>query len=77
MLSEHWRHRMDGETGHFVNKTQQLFGNEKEAFLDQACQDTADKVTKATLKVSKPLDAVPDEPEETVRREGWSDDSEF
>jgi hypothetical protein len=60
-------------------KLNSYLGTKKRAFLDQACQDTADKVTKATLKVSKPLDAVPDEePEEDSEEgEGWSDDSEF
>ena len=60
-------------------KLNSYLGTKKRSFLDQACQDTADKVTKATLKVSKPLDAVPDEePEEdNDDGEGWSDDSEF
>jgi hypothetical protein len=31
------------------------------AFLDQAIEDTCEKVTKVRLQVSKPLDAVPDE----------------
>ena len=44
----------------------------KRAFLDQACQDSADKITKASLKVSKPLDAVPDE--EPDEDEQWEDD---
>jgi hypothetical protein len=32
----------------------------KRAFLDQAIEDTAEKVTKTPLRVSKPLDAVPE-----------------
>jgi hypothetical protein len=51
-------------------------GTKKRAMLDQAVTDTADRVTKATLKVSKPLDSVPDEePEEEGG--GWEDDEEF
>jgi hypothetical protein len=53
-------------------------GTKKRAFLDQACQDTADKVTKATLKVSKPLDSVPDEePDEESEDGEWGEDTEF
>jgi hypothetical protein len=33
----------------------------KRVMLDQAIEDTCDKVTKVRLQVSKPLDAVPDE----------------
>jgi hypothetical protein len=33
----------------------------KRAFLDQAIEDTVEKVTKTPLRVSKPLDAVPEE----------------
>ena len=51
-------------------------GTKKRAFLDQAVTDTADKVTKAILKVSKPLDAVPDEEPEDEGG-GWEDDEEF
>jgi hypothetical protein len=59
-------------------KLNSYLGTKKRAFLDQACQDTADKVTKATLKVSKPLDAVPDEEqEEDSEGEGWGDEDEF
>ncbi len=47
----------------------------KRAFLDQAVKDTADKVTKVKLKVSKPLDTVPDEdPDEST--EEWGEESE-
>lgn len=42
----------------------------KRAFLDQAVEDTVEKVTKTPLRVSKPLDAVPEEYDE----EEWDDD---
>jgi hypothetical protein len=51
-------------------KLNSYLGAKKRAFLDQACQDAADKVTKATLKVSKPLDMIEDE-------EPDDDESEF
>lgn len=48
----------------------------KRAFLDQACSDTADHVTKAPLRVSKPLDAVPDaDPDDD--EESWEDSDDF
>ena len=49
----------------------------KRAFLDQALRDTAEKVTKSKLKVSKPLDAIPEDEEDD--REEWDDgeDTEF
>jgi hypothetical protein len=53
-------------------------GTKKRSFLDQSCQDSADKVTKVKMKLSKPLDAIPEEFEENSEDgEGWSDDSEF
>jgi hypothetical protein len=59
-------------------KLNSYLGTKKRAFLDQACQDTADKVTKATLKVSKPLDECPDdEPEEDSEESNWEDSDEF
>jgi hypothetical protein len=59
-------------------KLNSYLGTKKRAFLDQACQDTAEKVTKATLKVSKPLDECPDDEPEGDSEEGeWGDDSEF
>jgi hypothetical protein len=59
-------------------KLDSYLGAKKRAFLDQAVNDTADKVTKATLKVSKPLDAVPDEePEEETEEGNWEDSDEF
>lgn len=59
-------------------KLNSYLGTKKRAFLDQACQDTADKVTKATLKVSKPLDSVPDDELEEESEEGeWGEDTEF
>jgi hypothetical protein len=45
----------------------------KRVFLHQAVQDTAEKITKVTLKVSKPLDAV-DVPEEENEDDEWPDD---
>jgi hypothetical protein len=36
----------------------------KRSFLDQAVEDTADKVSKVSLRVSKPLDAIPDDEED-------------
>ena len=49
-------------------------GAKKRAFLDQAVTDAADKVTKAKMKVSKPLDAVPDEEPEEEDDSEWDDD---
>ena len=57
-------------------KLNSYLGTKRRAFLDQACQDSADKVTKATLKVSKPLDSVPDEEPETGGEE-WDEEEEF
>jgi hypothetical protein len=42
--------------------------------LDQAVTDAADKVTKAKMKVSKPLDAVPDEEPEEDDDSEWGED---
>jgi hypothetical protein len=51
---------------------------QKRVNIHQAIQDKADKVTKVKLKVSKPLDAVPDEePEKEGEGEEWGDDNEF
>lgn len=47
-------------------------GTKKRAILDIAVSDSADKITKATLKVSKPLDSIEDEPEDT--EEEWESD---
>jgi hypothetical protein len=47
----------------------------KRAFLDQAVSDTAEKVTKVKLKVSKPLDAIPEEVEDEDREE-WDEEGE-
>lgn len=59
-------------------KLNSALGAKKRAFLDQAVSDTADKVTKAPLKVSKPLDAVPDdEPEDGDDDGEWDNDNEF
>lgn len=45
----------------------------KRAFLDQAVEDTVEKVTKTPLRVSKPLDAVPEE----LGDEEWEDEEEL
>ena len=42
--------------------------------IHQAIQDTAEKVTKVKLKVSKPLDAIPDE--EPDEESEWSEEGE-
>jgi hypothetical protein len=36
-------------------------GAKKRSFVDQLIQDKADKVTKVKMKVSKPLDSLPEE----------------
>jgi len=46
----------------------------KRAFLDQAVEDAATKITKTPLRVSKPLDAVPEEEDYDDDDEGWDDD---
>jgi PD-(D/E)XK nuclease superfamily len=46
----------------------------KRAFLDQAIEDTVEKVTKTPLRVSRPLDAVP---EEEFDDEEWDDEEEL
>jgi hypothetical protein len=51
-------------------------GAKKRAFLDQSVQDSADQITKVKMKVSKPLDAIPDEEPEDEREDSW-DDGEF
>ena len=59
-------------------KLNSALGAKKRAMLDIAVGDTADKVTKAPMKISKPLDAIPEEVEEDYEDgDGWSDDSEF
>lgn len=57
-------------------KLNSYLGTKKRAFLDQAVTDTADHASKATLKVSKPLDTVPDE-EPDEGGEGWDGDEDF
>ena len=50
----------------------------KRVLAHHAITDAADKVTKAPMKISKPLDAIPQELEEDDNEEGeWNDDSEF
>jgi hypothetical protein len=56
-------------------KLNSYLGTKGRAMLDQAVSDTADKVTKATLKVSKPLDSIDEEPDEGG--EGWDEDEDF
>ncbi len=46
----------------------------KRSFLDQAIEDTCEKVTKVSLRVSKPLDAVPDEEDEDEDEEDFEDE---
>src|ERR1700677_2032214 len=46
------------------------------AFLDQAVKDAAEHLTKVKLKVSKPLDSIPDEEPEEETENDW-DDEEF
>jgi hypothetical protein len=57
-------------------KLNSYLGTKKRAVVDLAISDTADHVTKATLKVSKPLDSVPDE-EPDEGGEGWDEDEDF
>jgi hypothetical protein len=50
-------------------------GAKKRSFLDQSCNDKADKVTKVKMKVSKPLDALPEsEDEEDFGEDGFDED---
>lgn len=46
----------------------------KRVILDQAVEDTVEKVTKTPLRVSKPLDAVPEELDD---EEDWDDEEEM
>ncbi len=46
----------------------------KRVLAHQVITDAADKVTKAPLKVSKPLDAVEDEPDEDGDGDDWDDE---
>jgi hypothetical protein len=57
-------------------KLNSYLGAKKRAFLDQACQDTAYKITKVKMQVSKPLDSIPEEEEDETGDE-WGEDSEF
>jgi hypothetical protein len=46
----------------------------KRVHLDQACQDSADKVTKVQMKVSKPLDCIPETDEDDEEgEESWQE----
>jgi hypothetical protein len=47
------------------------------AFLHQAITDTAEKVTKVKMKVSKPLDSIDEEPEDDNDEGNWEDSDEF
>ncbi len=57
-------------------KLNSALGTKKRAMLDQACQDQADKVTKAPMKVSKPLE-VDDAEEVEEENEEWGEDTDF
>jgi len=57
-------------------KLNSYLGAKKRAFLDQRCQDTADKITKVKMQVSKPLDSIPEE-ETSEDGDEWGEDSEF
>jgi hypothetical protein len=50
-------------------------GAKKRSFVDQLIQDKSDKVTKVKMKVSKPLDALPEEFDEDSDND--FDDNEF
>ena len=59
-------------------KLNSYLGAKKRVDLDQACQDTAEKVTKVKMKVSKPLDELPpDDDEEDDDREEWEREDDF
>lgn len=58
-------------------KLNSYLGTKRRAFLDQAVSDTADRVTKAPLKVSKPLDVAPDDEEDEDTEEGEWEGDEF
>ena len=60
-----------------ATKLNSALGAKKRAVIDQAVSDTADKVTKAPLKVSKPLDVLEDEDEDQDNNEWDEDGDEF
>ena len=57
-------------------KLNSYLGAKKRAVIDLAVSDTADKVTKVTLKVSKPLDVLEDEDDEDQEGE-WDEGEDF
>jgi hypothetical protein len=57
-------------------KLNSYLGAKKRAVLDIAISDTADKVTKAPMKISKPLDSIPEALEDDESEE-WTEDDEF
>jgi hypothetical protein len=56
-------------------KLNSYLGTKTRAMLDQAVTDTADKITKVTLKVSKPQDSIPEEPEDG--EDSWDEEEDF
>jgi hypothetical protein len=59
-------------------KLNSYLGAKKRAMLDIAVGDTADHITKATLKVSKPLDVLDEEEDEQEENETeWGGEDEF
>ena len=55
-------------------KLNSALGTKKRAFLDIAIGDTADRVTKSSLKVSKPLDTIEEEEQDEEENEWGNDD---
>lgn len=62
-----------GKIGLSSSSFAQPLSTKKRAFLDQAVTDTAQKVSKARFKTSKPLDTIPDD---EIAIDEW-DDEEF
>jgi hypothetical protein len=59
-----------------ATKLNSALGTKKRAVIDQAVSDTADKVTKATLKVSKPLDSIEEEDDTDGEEDEWKEDGD-
>jgi len=78
-----YAHSTPGDTGWFGKLS--ISGTElksklkakSRAFLHQAITDTAEKVTKVKMKVSKPLDSIDEEPEDDNDEGNWEDSDEF
>lgn len=49
----------------------------RRAFLHQAVLDTTEKITKVRMKVSKPLDALPEDEEPDEDETEWGEDTDF